>query len=87
MNGWPLGELGNTVFIIAFIISWLAFCIYGGSLPNGGEGWFASILLPAFFAAILGLFTGILTDSLYRSPSTGREPAPETTMEIYRDTR
>ena len=29
MNGWPLGELGNSVFIIAFIGGWLTLCNHG----------------------------------------------------------
>ena len=90
MNGWPLGELGNTVFIIAFIGSWLTLCNMGEKgfrLPKDGVGWFYSILGPAFLAAVLGLWTGILTDSLYQGPSTGREPAPDTISDIYRDRR
>ena len=90
MNGWPLGELGNSVFIIAFIGGWLTLCNDGEkgfSLPKGGEGWVISIIFTAFPAFCLGLLVGILTDSLYEGSSTGGEPAPDTISDIYRDRR
>ena len=92
MNGWPLGELGNTVFIIAFIGLWLALIFFGDeekrfSLPKDGEGWVWSIWLTAVPALCLGLLVGILTDSLYDGSSTGGEPAPDTISDIYRDRR
>jgi hypothetical protein len=85
-----LGEAGNAWFVIAFIGLWFTMMNSGERgfrLPPDRESWFYSIFISAFFALCIGLLAALLTDSLPHSPSTGREPAPDTISDIFRDRR